>query len=97
MAIENGSDAGLGNGDIKFLELADDAQVSPAGVLRCHPQDQLDRLLGQGRATSVSVGIRPALANKGTMPSKNGLGRDDESRPSLTRDQTSEGTDEGSI
>jgi len=42
MTAENGSDACLGNGNAELLELTDDAEVTPARILPCQADDQLD-------------------------------------------------------
>ncbi len=97
MAAKNGGDAGLGDDDAELLELAHDSQVAPAWVLPCQANDQLDRLMGQGRAAGASVGIGPSSSNEGTMPAKDRLGRDEEGCPSLTRDEASEDADDRSI
>ena len=78
MAAENGSDAGLGNGDAKLLQLTHNTEVAPERVLSCQANDQFDCLKSQGRATVVSMGISPSSSYEGTMPAKDRLGRDEE-------------------
>jgi hypothetical protein len=45
MTSQDVGDAALGDGDAELLQLPDDAQVAPAGVLPRQMDDQLDRLL----------------------------------------------------
>jgi hypothetical protein len=53
---ENGSDTGLGGGDVELVELTDDARVAPARVLPCQAGDQFDSILGQGRRPGLRWG-----------------------------------------
>ena len=57
MAAEHSSDARLGDVDAELLELAQDADVTPARVLPCQANDQLDLLFGQGWTAVAPVGI----------------------------------------
>ena len=56
MAAKDSSDARLRDDNAEFLELTHDAEVTPAPVLPCQANDQLDCLLGQGWATVASMG-----------------------------------------
>src|ERR1700733_227682 len=97
MAAKDRGDARLRDGDAELLELTHDAEVAPARVLPCQASDQLDCLLGQGRAAVASMGIGPSSSYEGTMPAKDRLGCDEEGCPPFTRDEGSEGTDDCSI
>ncbi|MGO9856962.1 MAG: hypothetical protein ACLPYY_18215 [Acidimicrobiales bacterium] len=44
MTSKDIGEAALGDRDTEFLQLADDAQVAPAGVLTSQTDDQLDRV-----------------------------------------------------
>ena len=68
MASQDVGDASLGDGDAELLQLADDAQVAPAGVLPGQADDQVDGLLGGqaarvlGAGTSSAVGRAPGAS-----------------------------------
>jgi hypothetical protein len=97
MAAQDRGHTRLGDCDADFLELTRDAEVAPARVLPCQANDQLDCLMGQGRAAVASMGIGPPSSYEGTMPAKDRLGCDEEGRPPFTRDEASEDTDDRSI
>ena len=87
-------DAGLGDRDAELLQLADDAQVAPAGVLPGQTEDQLDRLLRQGRPSWPSVRVGPAPADERPMPAQDRLGGDEERRPALAWHEPGQAGDE---
>ncbi len=97
MAAQDGGDAGLGHGDAELSQLADDAQVAPAGVLPGQAHDQLDSLLGQRGTAWPAVGEGPAPTHEGAVPAKDRLGRDKEGDPPLAWHQLGQGDDERPI
>ena len=94
MASQDIGDAALGDRDAELLQLADDAQVAPAGVLPGQPDDQLDRLLRQGRASRSSVRVGPVPPDERPVPAQDRLGRDEERRPALPWHEPGQGGDE---
>ena len=91
------SDARLRHADADSLELADDAEVAPPGVLPGQAQDQLDGLVGKGRTTWSTMGVGPAPANKRAVPAEDRLWPDEERTPVLARYETSEEGNEGTV
>jgi hypothetical protein len=91
------SDARLRHTDADFLELADDAEIAPPGILPDQAQDQLDGLVGKGRTTWSTMGVGPAPANKRAVPAKDRLRCDEERTPVLARYETSEEGNEGTV
>lgn len=79
---EDAGDTALGYTDAELLQLPDDAQVAPAGILTSKPHDQLDGISRERRSPG-SMGIAPAAADESTMPAKDRLWRDEERRPPL--------------
>jgi hypothetical protein len=91
------SDARLRHADADVLELADDAEVAPPGILPGQAQNQLDGLVGKGRTTWSTMGVGPAPANKRAVPAEDCLRRDEERTPVLARYETSEEGNEGTV
>jgi hypothetical protein len=91
------SDARLRHADAELLQLADDAEVAPPGILPGQAQDQLDGLVGKGRTTFSTMGVGPAPANKRAVPAKDRLRCDEERTPALARYETSEEGNEGTV
>jgi hypothetical protein len=59
MATENASDARLGNDDAEFLELIDDAEISPAQVLpRQASEGTDDRSIRPGEAGTAGLALK---------------------------------------
>ena len=90
-------DARLRHGDVEFLELADDPEVAPAGVLPSESADQLDGLVGKSRSSRSAVRVGPAPADHRTVPTEDGLRRDQERTPELARHETGEEGDNGTV
>src|ERR1019366_4313657 len=90
-------DARLRHGDVEFLELADDPEVAPAGVPPSESADQLDGLVGKSRSSRSAVRVGPAPADHRTVPTEDGLRRDQERLPAFLRDKTSKQSDERSV
>lgn len=76
-------DASPGDQDAQLLQLTDNAQVAPAGVLTGQADDQFDRGLREGWASWQSVCVGPAPADQGPVPAQDRLGRYKECRPTL--------------
>jgi hypothetical protein len=91
------SDAGLRHADPEFLELADDAEIAPSGVLSRQAQDQLYGPVGKGRMTWSTMRVGPLPANKRAVPAEDCLRRDEERTPALARYEASEEGDERTI
>jgi hypothetical protein len=91
------SDARLRHRDAEFLELADDAEISPPGILPGEAADQLDGLVGKSRSSRSAVRVGPAPADQRTVPTEDGLGRDQERTPALARHETGEEGDNGAV
>src|ERR1019366_2150965 len=90
-------DARLRHPDLKFLELTDDPEVAPPGVLPRQPADELHDLVGKGRTTRPPVRVGPVPLYEGTVPAEDRLRRDEERPPALARHETSEKGDEGTV
>jgi len=72
--------------------------ISPVKVPRCiRSADEFDGLVGQRRAPASAVRIGPAPSYKCPVPGEDGLRRDEECRPLLSRHKTSEEGDERPI
>jgi len=78
VASQDRSDTRLRHGDADLLELTDDAEISPLGILPCQAADQVDRLFGKGRTSWSAMRVGPALLDQRAVPTKDRLGRDEE-------------------
>ena len=97
VAAQDAGDARLGHGHAQLLQLTDDAQVAPAGVLPRQAHDQLGGLRRQRWTADVAVRIGPAPPDERPVPAKDRLGRDEERRPPLSGNQPGESGDERPI
>ena len=94
---KNVGDTGLGYCDAELVQLADDSQVAPAGVLPGEAADQLDGLGWKCWSSASSVAIGPASPHVRPMPGEDRLRRDEEPRPASLWDQAREQGDKRSI
>ena len=94
VAAKDVGDASLRHRNAELLQLADDAQVAPPGVLPGEAHDQLDGLVGKGWPAGPAVRVGPASADQSAMPAEDRLGRNEERRPPLAWDQLGQGGDE---
>ena len=83
MTRKDGGDARLGHRHAELSQLADDAQISPSGILPGQAANELDGLGREHRAPRPTVGICPVSSDEATVPIKNRLRHDEERRPSL--------------
>src|SRR5205823_9074258 len=59
VAYQRGGDA-----DAKFVQLADDPDIAPAGVLAHHSQDEFAHLAGDRRSAGTPVRVRPVARDE---------------------------------
>jgi hypothetical protein len=83
MTAQYGRNARLRDDDTEFLELADDTEIAPPGVLSCQAPDQRHRLFGKGWTTRSAVRVGPAPTDKRAVPAEDGLWRDEERTPAF--------------
>jgi hypothetical protein len=85
---KDAANGGGGHGDADTVELADDTQVAPAGILAREPDDQAEDL-GVGLWTAdASLPVRPAAPDEGAVAAKQRVGRDDKPDPPFRPQQS---------
>jgi hypothetical protein len=97
MTAQHCRNARLRHGDTELLELADDPEVAPPGVLPRQAADQLHGLVGQGWTTWLAVRVSPALLHQRPVPAEDRLRRDEERPPALSGHKTGQESDECTI
>src|ERR1039458_9718015 len=97
VAAHHGRDARLRHGDAELLQLADDAEIAPPGVLPSQAQDQLHGLFAKTRTTWSAVRVGPALLDQRAAPAQDRLWADEERSPVFSRNKTGQEGDEGPV
>jgi hypothetical protein len=97
VATQHGRDARLRQCDAELLQLADDAEISPPGVLPPQAADQLHGLFGKTRTTWWAVRVGPALLDQRAVPAQDRLWADEERSPVFSRNKTGQEGDEGPV
>src|ERR1035441_5370968 len=97
VAAQHGRDARHRHADAELLQLADNAEISPPGVLPSQAADQVDRLFGKGRTSWSAMRVGPALFDQRAVPTEDLLGRDEERSPVFSRNKTGQDGDEGPV
>ena len=93
MAAQDVGDASLGHPDAELSELADDAEVAPAGVLSGQAADERDGLVGKRWPARATMRVGPASLHEGPVPGEDRLRPDEERSPALPRDEAGEQSD----
>ena len=75
----------LFDADAERLQLADDAEIAPLGVLSSQTADQLRGMFGKGRTTWSAVRVCPAPLDQRAVPAQDRLWADEERSPALLR------------
>src|ERR1035441_5171565 len=94
VASQGRNDTRLRHGDAELLQLADDAEITPPGVLPSQAANQLHGLFGKTRTTWSAVRVGPALLDQRAVPAQDRLGRDEERSPVFSRNKTGQEGDE---
>src|SRR5665811_647650 len=97
VAAQHGRDARLRHADAELLQLADDAEITPPGVLPSQAADQLHGLFGKTRTTWSAVRVGPALLDQPAVPAQDRLWADEERSPVFSRNKTGQEGDEGPV
>src|SRR5450759_2052888 len=97
VAAQHGRDARLRHADAELLQLADDAEITPPGVLPSQAADQLHGLFGKTRTTWSAVRVGPALLDQRAVPAQDRLWADEERSPVFSRNKTGQEGDEGPV
>ncbi len=97
VAAQHGRDARLRYADAELLQLADDAQIAPPGVVSSQAADQLLGLFRKGRTTWSAVRVCPALLDQRAMPAQDRLWADEERPPALPRYEASQECNESTV
>src|SRR5664280_2657488 len=97
VAAQHGRDARLRHADAELLQLADDAEISPPGVLPFQAADQLHGLFGKTRTTWSAMRVGPALLDQRAVPTEDCLWADEERSPVFSRNMTGQEGDEGPV
>jgi hypothetical protein len=83
VAPQRGPDRGCGGLHAKMEQLALDAPVAPARVLRRQPDGQLLHVRGQWRPASL-VRVGPGAGDQASVPAQQRVGRDEEAGPATS-------------
>jgi hypothetical protein len=83
--------------DAELSQLADDAEISPTGVLPGQSKDELDGLGRQRWPTGLAARIGPAPPNESAVPVEDRRRRDKQRRPTVARDETGEQRNKGAV
>jgi hypothetical protein len=97
VAAQHGRDARLRHCDAELLQLADDAEISPPGVLPPQAAYQLHGLFGKTRTTWSAVRVGPALLDQRAVPAQDRLWADEERSPVFSRNKTGQEGNEGTV
>src|ERR1035437_3041827 len=97
VAAQHGRDARLRHADAELLQLADDAEITPPGVVPSQAADQLHGLFGKTRTTWSAVRVGPALLDQRAVPAQDRLWADEERSPVFSRNKTGQEGDEGTV
>src|SRR5665811_1459982 len=97
VAAQHGPDTRLRHADAELLQLADDAEITPPGVLPSQAADQLHGLFGKTRTTWSAVRVGPALLDQPAVPAQDRLWADEERSPVFSRNKTGQEGDEGTV
>src|ERR1019366_9077256 len=97
VAAQHGRDARLRHGDAELLQLADDAEITPPGVLPSQAANQLHGLFGKTRTTWSAVRVGPALLDQRAVPAQDRRWADEERSPVFSRNKTGQEGDEGPV
>jgi len=97
VAAQHGRDARLRHADAELLQLADDAEISPPGVLPSQAADQLHGLFGKTRTTWSAVRVGPALLDQRAVPAQDRLWADEERSSVFSRNKTGQEGDEDPV
>src|ERR1035441_1713189 len=97
VAAQHGRDARHRHADAELLQLADDAEITPPGVLPSQAADQIHGLFGKTRTTWSAVRVGPALLDQRAVPSQDRLWADEERSPRIGRTQAGQEGDEGTV
>src|ERR1035437_8159381 len=97
VAAQHGRDARRRHADAELLQLADDAEITPPGVLPSQVADQIHGLFGKTRTTWSAVRVGPALLDQRAVPSQDRLWADEERSPALPRNKTGQEGDNGTV
>src|SRR5665647_1979322 len=97
VAAQHGRDARLRHADAELLQLADDAEITPPGILPSQAADQLHGLFGKTRTTWSAVRVGPALLDQRAVPAQDRLWADEERSPVFSRNKTGQEGDEGTV
>src|ERR1035437_9509685 len=97
VVAQHGRDARLRHADAELLQLADDAEITPPGVLPSQAADQLHGLFGKARTTWSAVRVGPALLDQRAVPAQDRLWADEERSPVFSRNKTGQEGDEGTV
>lgn len=76
--------------DTQLLELTDDPQIAPAGIVSGQREDQLGCLLRQRRTSWSAMRVGPVPADERPVPAHDRTWADQERRPALTGHQLSQ-------
>src|ERR1035437_260485 len=97
VAAQHGRDARHRHADAELLQLADDAEITPPGVLQAPAADQIHGLFGKTRTTWSAVRVGPALLDQRAVPSQDRLWADEQRSPVFSRNKTGQEGDEGTV
>ena len=90
MSAKDGRRVRFRHGDTELCLLADDAQVSPPGILPCQASNELDGLGREHWAARPTVGVGPVSSDEAAVPLEDRLWSDEERRPPLARHEPGE-------
>ena len=97
MAASHGRHARLRHRDTELVQLNDDAEIAPPGILLCLAADQLQGSWGKPWTTWSAVRVGPPLADERAMPAEDRLRRNEEPSPAFLGYETGDHADQRSI
>jgi hypothetical protein len=97
VAAQHGPATRLRHADAELLQLADDAEIAPPGVLPCQVADQLDGLLRKDRTTWPAMRVVPAPPDQRAVPTQDRFRADEERPPAFPRHKAGQEGDEGPV
>ena len=95
--VEDVGDRGGGHAEAELEQLAADALIAPARVLAGEAADEVAEVRSDGGPATLAVSVSPLAGDQLAMPTQEGVGCDHEAAPSVAREHTAGGSQEGAV